>query len=247
MKYMGSKSRIAAEILPIILKDRTPEQYYVEPMVGGANVIDKVTGNRLAADKSKYLIAMWKGLQEDKERPRLIPKDLYDRARTEFNNQSNHEFDDFSIGWIGFMASFNGRFFDGGYNGNYLKRDYTKESISNVEKQVEAIRGIDFRHATYDALEIPDRSIIYCDIPYKNTKQYATSANFNHPVFWDWCRTAAAKGHSVFVSEYAAPDDFECVWSKEVTNSMNTTKTTNPIEKLFRPSTHNNTHRRGAR
>jgi len=27
-------------------------------------------------------------------------------------------------------------------------------------------------------------------------------------------------GHDVFVSEYSAPDDFACVWSKEVNNSL---------------------------
>ena len=40
-------------------------------------------------------------------------------------------------------------------------------------------------------------------------------------------------GHIVFVSEYNMPDGFECVWSKEVTNSLNTTKTYKPIEKLY--------------
>lgn len=35
MKYMGSKNRIAKEILPIILRDRKPNQWYVEPFVGG--------------------------------------------------------------------------------------------------------------------------------------------------------------------------------------------------------------------
>ena len=35
MKYMGSKARIANEILPIILKDRKDGQFYVEPFVGG--------------------------------------------------------------------------------------------------------------------------------------------------------------------------------------------------------------------
>ena len=44
MKYMGSKNRIAKHILPIILKDRIENQYYVEPFVGGANMIDKVDG-----------------------------------------------------------------------------------------------------------------------------------------------------------------------------------------------------------
>lgn len=27
-------------------------------------------------------------------------------------------------------------------------------------------------------------------------------------------------GHKVFVSEYTAPDDFVCVWSKQVNNSL---------------------------
>lgn len=35
MKYVGSKNRHAKEILPIILKDRKPDQWYVEPFVGG--------------------------------------------------------------------------------------------------------------------------------------------------------------------------------------------------------------------
>lgn len=54
MKYMGSKNRIAKDILPIILKERKPEQWYVEPFVGGCNIIDKVDGNRLGSDKNKY-------------------------------------------------------------------------------------------------------------------------------------------------------------------------------------------------
>ena len=42
------------------------------------------------------------------------------------------------------------------------------------------------------------------------------------------------QGHTIFVSEYNAPEDFECVWQKEVTNSMNQTKTKKPTEKLFK-------------
>ena len=56
MKYMGGKNRIAKDILPIILKDRKENQFYVEPFAGGCNVIDKVEGRRLANDKSEYLM-----------------------------------------------------------------------------------------------------------------------------------------------------------------------------------------------
>ena len=47
MKYMGSKARIAKYILPIILKDRKPDQWYVEPFVGGGNMPDIVTGKQI--------------------------------------------------------------------------------------------------------------------------------------------------------------------------------------------------------
>jgi DNA adenine methylase len=67
MKYMGSKARFAKYLLPIILKERTEEQYYVEPFVGGCNIIDKVKGKRIASDNNKYLIALWKGLQQGRE------------------------------------------------------------------------------------------------------------------------------------------------------------------------------------
>ena len=77
MKYMGSKNRIAKHILPIILKDRKENQYYVEPFVGGANMIDKVGGLRIGSDVNKYLIALWKGMQQNLDRPYIIDKELY--------------------------------------------------------------------------------------------------------------------------------------------------------------------------
>lgn len=233
MKFMGSKNRIAKEILPIILENRQPNQWYVEPFVGGANTIDKVDGNRIGADLNKYIISMWKGLQNESIKPIEIPKDLYDIARNEYNEGLNDIFNDFLIGWIGWMASFNGRFFDGGYSGKTKTRDYVNEQIRNTLKQIPTIKGIEFIHSSYNELEIPDGSIIYCDPPYQNTKQYITSKNFDHDKFWEWCREMTRKGHSVFISEYNAPDDFQCIWSKEVTNSMNSTITYKPVEKLF--------------
>ena len=234
MKYMGSKNKIAKHILPIILKDRKENQYYVEPFVGGANMIDKVDGLRIGNDVNKYLIAVWKGLQQNLDRPYHIDKELYSLARTAYNNNDNTTLTDFLIGWIGWMGSYNGRFFDGGYSGHLVgKRDYITEQIKNTEAQISKIKDVLFVHSSYDELEIPNNSIIYCDIPYKDTKQYASSKNFNYDNFWNWCRDMSKKGHQVFVSEYIAPDDFECIWEMKVTNSMNTTKTYKPIEKLF--------------
>ena len=229
---MGSKGRIAKEILPLILKDGKENQYYIEPFVGGCNMIDKVSNPRIANDNNIYLIEMWKGIQENRNIIRDIPKDFYSDVRNSYNT-NNNKYDNFIIGWIGFTGSFNGRFFDGGYSGKTKDRDYIKEQINNIEKQIPFIQGIEFYSGDYRTLNYPSNSIIYCDPPYQGTTQYSTSKNFNYDEFWEWCRIMAAKGHKVFISEYEAPEDFECIWSKEVTNSMNTTKTYKQTEKLF--------------
>lgn len=234
MKYMGSKARIASEILPIILRDRTTGQYYVEPFCGGLGTMDKVQGPRIAGDVNKYLIAMWQGLQRGLPRSYLIPKEMYDLARQDYRSGTNLHFSDFKIGWIGWMASFNGRFFDGGYSGSSGGRDYIAEQIRNTERQIERIRDVEFHDSDYASLPIPAGSIIYCDIPYADTKQYDVSRRFDHAKFWEWAAAMKSLGHSVFVSEYAAPDGIECVWSKEVTNAMNPNITYRPTEKLFK-------------
>lgn len=61
MKYMGSKNRIANEIIPIMLKSRKPDQLFVDMFCGGCHIVQKINGKRLANDKNKYLIAMWEG------------------------------------------------------------------------------------------------------------------------------------------------------------------------------------------
>lgn len=45
--------------------------------------------------------------------------------------------------------------------------------------------------------------------------------------------SARFKGVKILLSEYNAPSGFNCIWSKEITNSLNQTKTYKPIEKLF--------------
>ena len=64
------------------------------------NLIDKVTGNRIANDNNKYLIALWKGLQTNKSRPTEISKEFYSDVRDCFNGK-NSKYDDFTIGWVG--------------------------------------------------------------------------------------------------------------------------------------------------
>ncbi len=250
MKYMGSKARFTKEILPIILKDRKTEQWYVEPFAGGMNVICEVKGNRLANDKNHHLIEMWKWVVNNGVpiKSDEITKELYDFARDIYNGREEKTLSDAIVGWIGWMGSANGRFFDGGYSGKSntkigTVRDYIKEAISNIEKQLPKMIGVQFESKDYTELEIPANSIIYCDIPYQGTKQYSTSKDFNHSNFWNWCREKAKQGHTIFVSEYNAPTDFECVWQKEAKSSLSANGKIGgsklSVEKLFKFSSTN--------
>lgn len=236
MKYMGSKARHAKHILPIILKDRKPDQWYVEPFVGGANVIDKVDGKRIGADVNPYVIAMLDALSKGWNPPQEIDKETYDNHRKMYYKSDMS--DAHLTGYIGVNGSYNGRFYDGGYAGvtptkGGSVRNYPLEAHKNVIQQAPLLDGIKFACCSYLDIEIPENSIIYCDPPYQNSKEYRAGSVLPDE-FWQWCRDKASEGHAVFVSEYNAPDDFICVWEKQVNSSL--TKNTGAkkaTERLF--------------
>jgi DNA adenine methylase len=63
-------------------------------------------------------------------------------------------------------------------------------------------------------------SIVYCDPPYKGTKQYSGDLKqFNYDAFWNWVRILSEK-NIVYVSEYLAPVDFEQIWEKTAKSSL---------------------------
>ena len=231
MKYMGSKARHAKELLPIILANRTEGQWYVEPFVGGANMIAKVEGNRIGADYNEPLINMWHYLQQGWIPPDYVTPDEYKSVRDNKTTYPKH-----LIGWVAHCCSYNGKWF-GGFAGELTTkegnvRNYRKEAKNAVLKQAKLIQGVELYYCCYSDLQIPDNSIIYCDPPYKDTTKYKDS--FDHEPFYEWCRQKHKEGHQVFVSEYQMPEDFICVWSKEVNSSL--TKETGSkkgVEKLF--------------
>ena len=232
MKYMGSKNRIAKHILPIML-DATNERgisTWVEPFVGGANMIDKVPSHfkRIGADINPYLID---ALILIRDNPELIPKnnkeyteDMYNIAKRQTKMSS---LDALAM----FQYSFGSKF-KGGWAKNKRGTDYVKECLKNILIQSKKIKDVEFLSSSYIDLEIPSNSLIYCDPPYKGTTKYKD--DFNHEIFWEWCRLMHEFGHVVFVSEYNAPKDFKSIWSQPILNTLN--KETNKkieIEKLF--------------
>lgn len=238
---MGSKRRISKFILPIILANRKENQFYVEPFCGGLNSLCNVSGARIAADINPFLIAMWKGLQNKEINfPTHIDKENYSYWRDFYHKHKDIKLTDNNLcdfamcGWMGFMGSFNGRFFDGGYSGHNVNgRDYINEQIKNTISQVDSIKDVIFINSNFLDLEIPEKSIIYCDIPYQGTKQYDLSKNFNYADFYNWCFKMKENGHEIFISEYNMPNDFKCIWEMKTNVSLNQTKTIKVKEKLF--------------
>lgn len=215
---MGSKARIAKEILSIILKDRTDKQYYVEPFLGGMNSICEVSGNRIANDSNKYLISVWGAILSG-YKPELITKEEYIKIR-----DNKDAYPDHVVGWVGFNCSFRGKFF-GGFAGEVKcktgkVRNYQVEAIKNTAKQAKKIEGVILQNKSYDELDIPKGSIIYCDPPYFGATGYKDK--FDHIKFWNWVRKMKQIGHTIFVSEYNAPEDFKYMWSKELKSSLST-------------------------
>lgn len=240
MKYMGSKSKIAKSILPIINARMRQHNLstYVEPFVGGANVIDKVScEKRIGCDNQEYLIALFQNLDRLQELPPFIPKEHYSYVR-ECYNKKKHVYESWYIGAIGFLASYNGRFFDGGYAGivntkQGTVRDYYAEAKRNLEAQVESLKGIEWRTGDYrETCSDLEDCLIYCDPPYKGAKQYGTNKEFVHEEFWDWCRIMSEK-NIVLISEHEAPSDFECIWQQNTYRTMNHGKPVRATEKLF--------------
>lgn len=233
---MGSKRRIAKYILPIILANRTEGQWYVEPFCGGCNSINKVDGRRLAADNNKYLIALYKALQDGWTPKEYYSKEEYQTAKENMDICLPH-----LVGYLGFVCSFRGKVFNG-YVGNNTQRKngkiehYQNEQRNNLlrdfQNEQRKLSDVKFIQSSYNELEIPPKSIIYCDPPYQGTTEYKTGT-FDHEAFWQWCRDMKAKGHTIFISEYNAPNDFKCVWEMNVKDSLSNQVTHIKTEKLF--------------
>ena len=248
MKYMGSKSRIAKYIVPIIQSfiDKSGATEYYEPMVGGGNIIDKIKCfSRVGFDANKYLIALLSRVALDGSLADSVSKEEYDKVRDFYNGTSKQTYPDWYVGNVGFLASYNGRFFDGGYakpgyektkNGERY-RDYYQECKRNLEEQAKNLTGISFLVSdindwAWDGLDFFKNVVFYFDPPYRGTKQYGVSKNFDYDRFYDICRKLS-RDNIVIVSEENMPDDFTEIWHKPVSRSIKSTDKSYSTEKLF--------------
>lgn len=174
MKYVGSKARIAKYIVPIIQQhlDEEKRGRYVEPFVGGANVITQIKHPlRIGTDNSKPLIHLLCHVMYGRELPKSISKEQYDDVRKHPN-----DYDSWYVGAVGYLASYNGKFF-GGYAGTVhtkagTVRDYYDEAKRNLETQAKLLQAdlpifltVDYRNLSSVFDDGLTNALIYADPP----------------------------------------------------------------------------------
>lgn len=230
---MGSKNRIAKYILPIMLAEAEKHGIttWVEPFVGGANMIDKVPESykRIGIDLNEHVIH---ALSDIRDKPEQLPEKFTFEERKFWKQQEATEF----MSWACIVTSF-GVDLLGGYARESGSDDTTFCGYGkrNALKQSPKLQNVLLFNAQYDYFQF-ENSLIYCDPPYQKTSGYKTGS-FNHEEFFQWCRDMKAKGNIVFVSEYNAPDDFEVVWQGEIKTNFSSQRkeaTHKAVEKLFK-------------
>lgn len=225
--YLGGKSRIYKKLINFMEAERGKDMTWVEPFMGSGKVLFNVKGPRIGNDANHELIALFKAVQNGYEPPSEISEEEYNHMK-----QNQDLYSDHLKGFASIACSFAGTRWNGYKRDPSGKRNFVNEARRGIMKNKHKMKDVSLYSSDYKKMTIPPNSLIYCDPPYINTKGYGFE--FNHDEFYDWCRLKVDEGHLVFVSEYEAPEDFECVWSKKVHVSVSPNKKYHKQEKLFR-------------
>lgn len=191
----------------------------VEGLVEGA---DRIILN----DKHEYLIAMLRGVQAGYELPEQLTEE-------EYNYIKDHRDEDRVLtGFAGFGCSFGGAFFHG-YAKDKQGKNYAAQSKGSLMRSMARLGTAEFTCLDYREVDIPDGSVVYADPPYADTAGYSTG-KFDSEAFWEYMRKVAER-NIVFVSELKAPSDFECIWERKITRTLDRNKDNSftATEKLF--------------
>lgn len=236
MVYQGSKDRTAKYLVPIInnIIKKNNIKHFFDMCVGGGNLsankkYELKVENIYGVDNNKYLIALLKKFQKENIEYFLVTKEEYKDIK-----KNKEKYDDWYVGYVGFLFSFGGMFFDSFIDKLKDGRIRSLEKYNNILKQLNKLKNIklfckDIFNIDYSRL--PKDSLLYFDPPYSNTAKYHNE--FDNNKFWKLV-TELSKDFIVLVSEFNAPEDFKSIWCKEKLTTLNSEgKYKKDMEHLF--------------
>ena len=218
MRYMGSKGRHARAVVPVLMAAHEQSQWYVEPFVGGGNMLSEVPAKlKWGNDTAEYAVALLEAVSKGWEPPESLSEADYYLIK-----EDPLGYDPELVGFAAYCCSYGGKFWGGYWRSKDSKgnpRNPAKEQVRNLKKQSRGLLGARFTIGSYVGMDIPFGSTVYCDPPYANTTGY--KGGFDTDDFWSWCdNLVIGNDCKVFVSEYDAPKHWTKVWEKKVTNSL---------------------------
>ena len=112
------------------------------------------------------------------------------------------------------------------HNLDCLKRLQSLECLDRMK----SISDLDIEcyNLSYEQVKIPENSVVYCDIPYRNTDKYISQ--FDHEKFCLW---AKSQPFTVYISEYSMPDGFHEIASISKRCSLGNDNNIQTVEKIF--------------
>lgn len=215
--YMGSKAAHADEILHIALAKRKQGSAWVEPFVGGGNIICRVPaeqGPRIGNDINWRMIKLLDALgNKGWQPPETMTEKDYNKIK-----KNPDAFDPELVAFVATGLTF-GSVWLSTFARNAEGKDYCVGARNRALADAPGLRGCTFIAGPYDRLNphIPPESTIYCDPPYTGTSEYAGAKtkialgeslaknNWNAGKFWKWADALVDQGHRVYVSEYTGP------------------------------------------
>jgi hypothetical protein len=116
-----------------------------------------------------------------------------------------------------------------------LERLQQLEQLERLEQDRESLFNnntkLTLSTGSYTDYEYQEGDVVYCDIPYENTRGYNKEDYFDHKAFYNWALT---RDYPIYISSYELPEGFFCFFEKERRCLANGSMSTSyKVEKLF--------------
>jgi site-specific DNA-adenine methylase len=234
MSYVGGKHRLRKPIADLIVREckRLGVREVWEPFCGGLHITAEL-GRRgyavHASDLSEPAVVYYRAISMGWKPPATLAHTQWQALKDAHKRGERHPM----ISFAGFSCSMNAIYF--------TAFDPSPRRFAPLRRRVRACHFASLRHRSYTDADAPAGSVIYCDPPYTDTDVGAYRSlskeerRFDHAVFWQWCRDHAARGSTVLVSEYSAPDDVACAFSKDhaVNTGRHSGAASTAVERVF--------------